>query len=150
VSLRLMMLGGSAQLIGMLPEIRVSAGWAGKAAARMSGRLRAGGFDEAMAAALAAQDVLAAGETPVNVPDKAPPPAPAEDAGEADPEEQVFLFTRDFAVDWTDNVSERGAEAAKRHQAVSGYWHSLAPPLPLVPHPQLPRLRRRPRHHRTM
>ena len=39
--------------------------------------------------------------------------------------EQVFLFTRDFVVDWTNNVSERGAKAAKRHQAVSGYWHSL-------------------------
>ena len=44
----------------------------------------------------------------------------------ADYKEQVFLFTRDFAVDWTNNVSERGAKAAKRHQAVSGYWHSLA------------------------
>jgi transposase len=40
--------------------------------------------------------------------------------------EQVFLLTRDFAVDWTNNVSERGAKAAKRHQAVSGYWHSFA------------------------
>lgn len=39
--------------------------------------------------------------------------------------EQVFLFTRDFTVDWTNNVSERGAKAAKRHQAVSGYWHTL-------------------------
>jgi transposase len=29
-------------------------------------------------------------------------------------------------VDWTNNVSERGAKAAKRHQAVSGYWHTLA------------------------
>ena len=43
-----------------------------------------------------------------------------------DYKEQVFLFTRDFNVDWTNNVSERGAKAAKRHQAVSGYWHSLA------------------------
>jgi hypothetical protein len=43
-----------------------------------------------------------------------------------DYKEQVFLFTRDFAVDWTNNVCERGAKAAKRHQAVSGYWHSLA------------------------
>ena len=43
-----------------------------------------------------------------------------------DYKEQVFLFTRNFAVDWTNNVSERGAKAAKRHQAVSGYWHSLA------------------------
>lgn len=40
--------------------------------------------------------------------------------------EQVFLFTRDFAADWTTNVAERGAKAAKRHQAVSGYWHTLA------------------------
>ncbi len=40
--------------------------------------------------------------------------------------EQVFLFTRDFAVDWTNNVSERCAKAARRHQAVSGYWHSFA------------------------
>ena len=43
-----------------------------------------------------------------------------------DYKEQVSLFTRDFAVDWTNNVSERGAKAAERHQAVSGYWHSLA------------------------
>ena len=43
-----------------------------------------------------------------------------------DYKEQVWLFTRDFSVDWTNNVSERGAKAAKRHQAVSGYWHSLA------------------------
>src|SRR6266496_6189625 len=40
--------------------------------------------------------------------------------------EQVFLFTRNFNVAWTTNVAERGAKAAKRHQAVSGYWHSLA------------------------
>ena len=39
--------------------------------------------------------------------------------------EQVFLFTRDFAVGWTSNVSERGAKKARRHQAVSGYRHSL-------------------------
>jgi len=281
----------SAQLIAMLTGEGVSAGWVDKAVARMSERLRAGGFDEAMAAALAAEDVLAADETPVNVLDKTPPPAPAaDDAGEGDPEEkdgkqpagaphvlivttpdgrlrlmlalasrrkgsvgagipagftgylmtdgytgyqhlldriagiqqccqhvirrcravaglgpgslqswaediiavlaqahravedarargdtaldpkalaglrerydkatahgivhnrlrdwasgnhpgyalgcwlrhykeQVFLFTRDFAVDWTNNISERGAKAAKRHQAVSGYWHSLA------------------------
>ena len=66
-----------------------------------------------------------------------------------DYKKQVFLFTRDFAVDWTANVAERGAKAAKRHQAVSGYWHSLATPHPVVPHPQLPRFGCRPRHHRT-
>ncbi len=47
-----------------------------------------------------------------------------------DYKEQAFLFTRDFAVDWTTNVAERGAKAAKRHQAVSGYWHTLATPTP--------------------
>jgi hypothetical protein len=277
----------SAQLIGMLLGTEVSPGWVDKAVARVSARLKDAGFDEAMSAALAAEDVLAADETPVNVLDKTPLPA---GAGEADPEEkdgkaaagaphvliirtpdgrlsamlalasrrkgsvgagipaaftghlmtdgytgyqhllsriagiqqccqhiirraravqklgpggvqnwagdiiailgeahraveeartrgstaldpqalddlrerydtavtagrihnrlrdwdtgnhpgyslacwlrdykeQVFLFTRDFAVDWTTNVAERGAKAAKRHQAVSGYWHNLA------------------------
>lgn len=40
--------------------------------------------------------------------------------------DQVWLFTREPAVDWTNNTSERGAKAAKRHQAVSGYWHTQA------------------------
>ncbi len=40
--------------------------------------------------------------------------------------DQVWLFTREPAVDWTNNISERGAKAAKRHQAVSGYWHTQA------------------------
>jgi transposase len=281
----------SAQLIGMLLGTDVSAGWVDKAVARVSAQLGKAGFGEAMLAALAGEDVLAADETPVNVLDKNPLPAPEPDeAGEADPEEkdgkaaagaprvlivrtpdgrltflqaigsrrkgsvgggipaaftgylitdgytgcqhllsriagiqqcaqhvirraravekpgpggvqdwagniiavlgqahravedarsrgsttldqqvlddlherydkavrsglvrnrlrdwskgnhpgcalacwlrgykeQVFLFTRQFAVSWTNNVSERGAKAAKRHQAVSGYWHSLA------------------------
>jgi transposase len=289
----------AAQVMGMLLGIPVSAGWVDKAATRISAQLGKAGFDEAMLAALAAEDVLAADETPVNVLDRTAPPAPA--AGEApeagekeqekDPQEkqekaasgsphvlitrtpdgrltflqamtsrrkaalatglpaaftgylitdgytgyqhllsrlagiqqcaahvirrcravtklgpggvqdwagdvitilreahqavgaarargdtaldqqilddlrkrydnaiasgiihnrlrdwdgggnhpgyalgtwlrdyreQVFLFTRVFAVSWTNNVSERGAKAAKRHQAVSGYWHSLA------------------------
>jgi hypothetical protein len=281
----------SARLIGMLPGTGVSPGWAGKAPARVNAQLKAAGFDEAIAAALAAGDVLAADGTPVNVLDRTPLPAPEpEDAAGADPgekggkagagaphvliiktpdgrltslpalasrrkgsigagipagfaghlmtdgytayqhllesriagirqccqhitrraragqkpgpggaqdwtgdiiailgqahravedarargstaldpkvlddlrerydtavrsgmihnrlrawhegnhpgyapacwlrdcKEQVFLFTRDFSVDWTNNVSERGAKAARRHQAVSGYWHSL-------------------------
>ncbi len=282
----------TARVMGMLMGIPVSAGWADKAAARVSSQLGKAGFDDAMIAALTGEDVLAADETPVNVLDKAVPaaPAPAQDEEEADPEEkgkaatgaphvliprtpdgrltflqaiasrrkgaiaaglpagftgylitdgytgyqhllgsrlagiqqcaahvirrcravtklgpgglqswagdiiailreahqaveaarargdtalnqqvlndllkryddavatgiihnrlrdwdtgnhpgyalgtwlrayreQVFLFTRNFAVDWTNNISERGAKAAKRHQAVSGYWHSLA------------------------
>jgi hypothetical protein len=43
-----------------------------------------------------------------------------------DYKEQVWLFTTDLRADWVNNVSERGAKAAKRHQAVSGYWHTLA------------------------
>ena len=38
--------------------------------------------------------------------------------------EQVFLFTRVFTVSWTNNCSEQAVKAAKRHQAVSGYWHT--------------------------
>jgi hypothetical protein len=277
----------SAQVIGMLFGIPVSAGWVDKAAARVNARLGEAGFDAAMLAALAGEDVLAADETPVNVLDPAAYAGPAPEGGDgAGPEgkpaagaphalitrtpdgrltylqaiasrhkesvaaavppgfagylitdgytgyqhllsriagiqqcaqhvirraravtklgpggvqdraasviavlrdahaaveaarargdtsldprvlddlrerydsavrsgiihnrlrdwdtgnhpgyalgtwlrdykEQVFLFTREFAVSWTNNVSERGAKAAKRHQAVSGYWHSL-------------------------
>jgi hypothetical protein len=38
--------------------------------------------------------------------------------------EQVWLFTRNFAVPWTNNASEQAIKGPKRHQAVSGYWHS--------------------------
>jgi Transposase IS66 family len=38
--------------------------------------------------------------------------------------DQVWLFTREPAVECTNNLSEQGAKAAKRHQAVSGYWHN--------------------------
>ena len=41
-----------------------------------------------------------------------------------DYKEQVWLFTREFAVEWTNNCSEQAVKAAKRHQAVSGYWHT--------------------------
>ena len=63
----------SARLIGMLTGEDVSPGWVDKAVARVNARLQAGGFDEALAAALAAEDLLAADETPVNVLDKTPP-----------------------------------------------------------------------------
>jgi transposase len=38
--------------------------------------------------------------------------------------DQVWLFTTQLAVDWTNNCSEQAVKAAKRHQAVSGYWHT--------------------------
>jgi transposase len=37
---------------------------------------------------------------------------------------QVWLFTCELAVEWTNNCSEQAVKAAKRHQAVSGYWHT--------------------------
>ncbi len=39
--------------------------------------------------------------------------------------DQIWLFTTDFAVPWTNNASEQAVKGPKRHQAVSGYWHSL-------------------------
>jgi transposase len=276
----------AARVMGMLLGVQVSAGWADKASSRLSAQLATAGFDEAMLAALTAEPVLAADETPVNVLDRAAAPQPGGQDKEEDPEEkdkaatgaphvlivrtpderltllqaigsrrkgdvaggipglftgalitdgytgyqhllerlagiqqccqhvirrcravtrlgpgglqswagdiiavlrevhqavrqarargdtaldpgqlgklrqrydeavafgiihnrlrgwhdgnhpgyalgcwlreykeQVLLFTRDFTVDWTNNISERGAKAAKRHQAVSGYWH---------------------------
>jgi hypothetical protein len=37
---------------------------------------------------------------------------------------QVWLFTGQFGVEWTNNCSEQAVKSAKRHQAVSGYWHT--------------------------
>jgi transposase len=45
-----------------------------------------------------------------------------------DCKEQVWLFTTQFAVDWTNNCSEQAVKAAKRHQAVFGYWHTPRTP----------------------
>ena len=76
----------AAHVMGMLLGVRVSAGWVDKAGARLSRRLGQAGFDAAMCAALAAEPVLAADETPVNV---LAPGAPAQAAGqeEEDPED---------------------------------------------------------------
>jgi transposase len=40
--------------------------------------------------------------------------------------EQVWLFTANFAVPWTNNASEQAIRGPKRHQAISGCWHTLA------------------------
>jgi hypothetical protein len=37
---------------------------------------------------------------------------------------QVWHFTTRLNVDWTSNAAERGVKPARRHQAVSGYWHT--------------------------
>ncbi|MGH3782613.1 MAG: IS66 family transposase [Pseudonocardiaceae bacterium] len=39
--------------------------------------------------------------------------------------DQVWLFTRNLIVPWTNNSSEQALKGPKRHQAVSGYWHTL-------------------------
>ena len=79
----------AAQVVGMLLGIPVSAGWVDKAAARVSAQLGKAGFDDAMIAALTAEEVLAADETPVNVLGKTVPAAAVPREGEeADPEEK--------------------------------------------------------------
>jgi hypothetical protein len=57
----------AANLIGMLLGVPVSAGFVDGASERLASRLDGAGFDEAMQAALAAEPVLAADETPVNL-----------------------------------------------------------------------------------
>jgi transposase len=44
----------------------------------------------------------------------------------ADKADQVWLWTTNFAVPWTNNASERALKNPKLHQKVSGYWHTLA------------------------
>ena len=80
-----------AATIGMLFGAPVWAGWVDKASSRMSALLGKAGLDEAMLAALAAEKVLAADETPVNVLGTGAAPQPAapggEGEGEKDPED---------------------------------------------------------------
>ena len=79
----------AAQVIAMLLGVPVSPGWVDKASARLAAQLGKAGLDEAMLAALAGQDALAADETPVNVLDKnAPQPAGREEGEEQDPEDK--------------------------------------------------------------
>jgi hypothetical protein len=75
----------AAQVMGMLLGIPVSAGRVDKAAARVAAQPGKAGFDAAMLAALAAENALAADETPVNVLDKTAPEREQRD--EADPED---------------------------------------------------------------
>src|SRR6266705_6206713 len=78
----------AAQVMAMLLGVPVSPGWVDKASARLAAQLGKAGFDDAMRAALAAQDSLGADETPVNLIDNnAPQPAARDDDGdEQDPE----------------------------------------------------------------
>ena len=78
----------AAQVIGMLLGVRVSAGWVDKAAGRVNAQLGKAGFDQAMLAALAGEDVLAADETPVSVLDRTTQAPAPDDGGERDPEEK--------------------------------------------------------------
>jgi transposase len=41
-----------------------------------------------------------------------------------DKADQVWLFAKNFTIPWTNNASEQALRSPKRHQAVSGYWHS--------------------------
>ncbi len=108
----------AALVIGMLPGVPASAGWVDKAAARVSAQLGKAGFDGAMLAALATEDVLAADETPVNVLDKAvpQPAAPDEAQEEKDPGEKqkeagaphvLIVRTPDGRLTWLQAIASR-------------------------------------------
>jgi hypothetical protein len=38
--------------------------------------------------------------------------------------DQVWLYTKDFRVPWTNNASEQALKSPKLHQKVSGYWQT--------------------------
>jgi hypothetical protein len=79
----------AALVMGMLLGVPVSAASVDTVAARVSAQLEQAGFDEAMLAALAGEEVLTAAETPVNALDKNPVPQPTtREEEEKDPEEK--------------------------------------------------------------
>jgi len=94
-------------------------GWVDKAGARLSRQLEQAGFDAAMRDALAAEPVLAADETPVNV---LAPGAPAQAAGqeEEDPEDGdrrapgaphvLVIRTPDERLTWLQALGSRRKE----------------------------------------
>jgi transposase len=110
----------AAHVMGMLLGVPVSAGWVDKAAARVAARLQAAGFDEAMIAALAAEDVLAADETPVNVLDTTAP-QPAAPGQDEDPTEKekaaagaphmLIVRTPDGRLTFLQAISSRRKDA---------------------------------------
>jgi hypothetical protein len=108
----------AAQVMAMLLGVAVSPGWMDKASARLAAQLGKAGFDEAMLAALAGQDALAADETPVNVPGKnAPQPAARGEGGEQDPEDKekaaagaphvLIVRTPDGRLTWLQALASR-------------------------------------------
>ena len=111
----------TAAVMGMLLGAPVSAGWVDKAAARLAAQLGKAEFDDAMIAALAAEDVLAADETPVNVlgRDAAPQPAARDEQEEKDPEEEekkktasgaphvLIVRTPDGRLTWLQAIASR-------------------------------------------
>jgi hypothetical protein len=109
----------AAHVVDMLLGVPVSAGWVDKAGARLSRQLEQAGFDAAMCAALAAEPVLAADETPVNV---LAPGAPAQGPGqeEEDPEDGdrrapgtqhvLVIRTPDERLSWLQALDSRRKE----------------------------------------
>ena len=109
----------AAHVLDMLLGVPVSAGWVDKACARLSRQLEHAGFDAAMRAALTAEPVLAADETPVNV---LAPGAPAQAAGqeEEDPEDEdrrapgaphvLAVRTPDERLTWLQALGSRRKE----------------------------------------
>ena len=107
----------AAQVMAMLLGVPVSAGWVDKASARLAAQLGKAGFGEAMLAALAGQDALAADETPVNVLDKNAPQPAAREEEEQDPEGKekaaagaphvLIVRTPDGRLTWLQALASR-------------------------------------------
>ena len=98
----------AAKLIGMLLRTPVSAGFVDKASARLDGRLEDAGFDDAMQAALAAEPVLAADESPVNVLAPATDPQTGEVAPGA--AQVMVIRTPGEKLVWLQALASRRAE----------------------------------------
>jgi transposase len=110
----------TARLMAALLGVPVSTGFVARAHERFADLLAAGEFDEAMIAALRAEDVLCADETPVNVVDNIEPDAaPAEGAPHV-----VTVRTPDAKLVWYKEIAARSSQRIAA-MGVFDNWHGI-------------------------
>jgi hypothetical protein len=110
----------SAQLMDALLQARVSTGFVARAQQRLADMLAGAGFDEAMIAALRAEDVLGADESPVNVVDNLDPDGkPA-----AGSPHVVTVRTPEARLVWYQALTSRSSENIK-NLGIFDRWHGV-------------------------
>ncbi|MDQ3763771.1 MAG: transposase [Actinomycetota bacterium] len=112
----------TAMLIEALLGVEVSTGFVARAAERLAGKLDVAGFDEAMKAALHAEEVLCGDESPVNVLTNDRDTDSGKEAAGAP--HAVTLRTPDARLIWYTAIPSRSKDAIA-DLGVLNDWHGL-------------------------